>query len=88
MNIVVNVTAEDIAEGVPGTCDLCPIALAVKRATGAVDVSVYETDVEIDDGESYRIFDVPGLASRFIVDFDKGNEVNPITFTFNERNEE
>lgn len=74
--VTVEVTAEDIARGVPQNLISCPIALALLRATGR-DWIVYETFVE-DEGDTK--LPLPGPAVGFISDFDAGRPVRPFAF--------
>jgi hypothetical protein len=70
--ILVEVTAEDIAEGVPGEADLCPIAIALKRHSSIIyDAWVYDTyvDVDIAAGNDFRL-ELPASAESFIRRFD------------------
>ena len=41
MRMTVQVTADHISRGVRKICTRCPVALAIKDATGAKDVEVY-----------------------------------------------
>lgn len=78
MKVKVRVTAEDIASGVRGLACLCPVALAVKRATGTEYVSVGVLSIQIGELEILRGI---GRALKFARSFDLGEAVGPFTFT-------
>ena len=77
----IQVTAQDIAQGCRGKCELCPVALAVRRAVGHdnvyVDINTYEAKTTAtlsvavgSTGEwKYRL---PDKVKDFINDFDMG----------------
>jgi hypothetical protein len=75
-DITVEVTAEDIANGARKVGGNCPIARAIRRATGCSDVFV--TADAIVAGE---IYELPSEAEDFIWAFDGGQDVTPFTFT-------
>ncbi len=61
----IDVTAEDIQNGVQGDCEYCPVARAVERRTGAkarVEYGVIEGQV--------RAVKMPDSVLRFIKRFD------------------
>lgn len=81
------VTDEDIATGQPGDPRLCPLALAIGRATGLdylVGAYYALRYVPIGGGEDGRIQkDVilfPTYVQRWVEAYDKGEEVGPIAF--------
>lgn len=76
--ITVSVTAEDIASGKRYDCEACPIALAVRRVIGPLDIFVCR---EI-GRESIGIHPVPALpeAKAFMDAFDNGEAVAPFSF--------
>lgn len=76
----IQVTAEDIANGTRGNCAFCPVARAVCRATGSVDVSVTGLGVTIWCGEETASLAIPDAVGRFVDDFDCGKPVHPIEF--------
>lgn len=75
--ITVEVTAEDIAKGEPGDGCKCPIAIAVRRATGLNDVSIRPI-AQSRIGNRYVY--LPDPAKRFVLDFDEEQPVQPFTF--------
>lgn len=79
--VAIRVQADDIANGVPGHPDSCPIALAATRA-GIVKPSVgeYEIDSLAADATTEDVY-LPVEAVGFIGMFDTGQEVSPFEFT-------
>jgi hypothetical protein len=76
MRITIDVTADDIANGVRGRCSTCPVALAVRRVPGLEKWEVGGMSAFY--GASS--FPLPCAASRFIMDFDGGRPVEPFSF--------
>lgn len=74
--IHVTVTQEDIDAGKPCDGRNCPIARAVKRATGSSDVIVDGMSIEFYGAE----FTPPDVCDRFISAFDSGEPVEPFEF--------
>jgi hypothetical protein len=75
--LTIEVTAADIAAGIPEMSFACPIALAAARLTGE---PVKVTDDAIRVGRSMYA-DLQPEAVEFVCDFDDGLEVSPFTFT-------
>jgi hypothetical protein len=79
----IEVTQEDIDNGLRGNCRQCPIALVVARSTGALYVSV-------NSGIQWSYFRgcvspehwrrIPLEVFRFMSDFDRGRPVEPFSF--------
>ena len=78
--IVVKVTKEDIRKGRPGMWHMCPIALALNRATGK-EWTVDGRGAENKDGG--RVI-LPQNARDFIGRFDQVAEGNPFEFSIEE----
>ena len=81
----VSVTADHIAEGVPGECGECPIALAIAEAIpAAVEVAVYTEHVNIWEpagcGRDFFTSELPEVAVAFIERFDRIHDGEPFTF--------
>ena len=87
---IVDITEQNIEDGVPGSCATCPAALALLREfphTSKVSVDVSSAD----DPDDVRAFitvgtqwmtvvdNLEGLA-QFIHDFDAGQPVQPLSF--------
>ena len=77
--ITVEVTQDDIDQGRRRSSCECPVALAVKRATGAEWVIVGCSSVDI--GDNKQPFRLPDDARQFISNYDLGFRPEPITFT-------
>lgn len=80
--ITVNVTEEDIKEGIKEDCWRCPIARAINRALPdgwVCDVSNYKVTL-IKNLCPVEVHPLPWVARGFISMFDSGNVVEPITF--------
>lgn len=85
--LVIEVTAEDIAKDAPRECMWCPIAYAARRALGWPLEPSHGLEVTGDGG--VHVIVIPGTgkwllpreASTFISHFDTGMPVAPITFT-------
>lgn len=82
----IEITQEDIDQGQRHKPCLCPVALAVIRATGKREVYVHSSVIQILDisrltgvklQKSYR---TSVEVNKFIVDFDYGQPVRPFTF--------
>lgn len=77
----IDVTQEDIVKGAPEDCGRCPIALAIRRATGWERVNVDYTTVQPDRDNLQDLIDLPAEAVEFISLFDKGQcAVAPFSF--------
>lgn len=73
----VSVTEQDIKEGEKGNCWHCPVALALKRATGR-EVSVRALNWGFKDGAGF--YDLPQSARLFINEFDRWGKEEPFSF--------
>jgi hypothetical protein len=83
----VEVTADDIANGKRGLPWCCPIARAIKRASGGSRVSIGTFNgLAYDWGTAHPavFFDLPEVARCFISDFDSGRPVEPFSFEIGE----
>lgn len=79
--IRVEVTAEDIAEGVPGNATYCPIALALQRRLDALaGVANDAWGVADEKGHIKGTFPMTARARLFVLAFDRGAAVYPSTF--------
>lgn len=85
--LVIEVTADDIAKGVVGDGCRCPIALAVARQLGIEaaegNLAVMDCMVKVGYGDDYLWRDryrLPIEAEEFIEAFDCQDEVQPFTF--------
>lgn len=87
MEIEVEVTDDDIRDGVKDMCRYCPIALAIRRKHFDARVEVYPSTARFwpsgnRSGDS-MFGDLPDEAMSFIEQFDKGKSVSPFTFKLN-----
>jgi hypothetical protein len=77
----IEVTAEDIADGLRNSAYECPIALACKRV--GVPVPFVETD-QVSNGVQGVPAPLPREARDFIDRYDDGEDVEPFAFEINE----
>ena len=87
--MLIEVTVDDIKNGIPGDECACPIALAIMRAfPNAYLVSVNGDSIMVhyslqDDNEDYNQYDSPASVDSFISKFDNEefrSEVKPFEF--------
>ena len=76
----VKVEQSHIDSGVAVSACRCPIANALRDATGEQDISVCSKWFVID---GYTVRDIPPEASAFVHGFDLGNPVEPFEFELN-----
>lgn len=88
MIITIDVTAEDIAEGERGSCEFCPVAMALSRLCRvAVEVHAIKAHFQPPSGNAFRASrPLPLEARRFISNFDAQSfniqsELKPFFFT-------
>lgn len=79
----IQVTQQDIDQGICGSPSRCPISRAVKRATGETDVSTGDLILFWTAGRrvAYR---TPASAASFITRFDSDLSVAPFEFELGE----
>lgn len=88
MRYIIEVTAEDIADGFPGSVASCPVALAVARSLGIrgrwgnIDVDSNRITIWWSDDEKWHRTrgGLPRSIGRFIKRFDAHEPVKPIRF--------
>lgn len=73
----VEVSQEDIDNGVPGRPYSCAVALAVRRADGGWVSFVGSSEVRLRD---HAWCSLPEHVQQFIIDFDHGRRVEPFAF--------
>ena len=72
-------TNDDIAEGLKGDCEQCPVALAVGRMFEGFEVYAELEIVSIhQQGEIYEILKVSDPLADWMDSFDNENKVKPI----------
>lgn len=80
MRHFIQVTQEDIDEGVAEQCLSCPVARAIKRALG---YPVGVSSVIFEPSTDRKICELPEGVVRWIMRFDEGRAVNPLNFYIN-----
>jgi len=80
--VVVEVTADDIKRGEPGSCYTCPVALALERA-GFKYPMVLPGDAIFwgSEKQGRQAFNTPDHVTRFARLFDRDRVGEPFTFT-------
>lgn len=78
--MMISVTAEHITKGVAHKCEFCPVALALKDATGIEWTVGLIGALSVNGGKCYEIELLPLKVRIFILDFDKGEHVDPFEF--------
>ena len=79
----IKVTQKNIDKGYRGSCDTCPLALALKEAIPTARlVSVGTESIGFTrEGQSrWKIIKLPPQARFFVDDFDAGKPVKPFEF--------
>jgi hypothetical protein len=81
--VIIQVSQSDIDAGEPRSCDLCPIALALHRATDGESYAVHADEIK---PRVRRLqpngprFPLPYAAQLWICRFDHGDPVAPFEF--------
>lgn len=77
----ITVTKEDIAQGIASSTEMCPVALAIKKATDIRPVRV-GTFTVLMGSWSNPIFEgsLPEKVTDFICDLVRGKDVAPFSF--------
>lgn len=74
--VKVDVTAEDIAEGVRHSSTSCPLARAIRRCNPGVPVAVFNFAARIGG----KLVELPQMLVTFRCRFDHGESVEPVSF--------
>lgn len=83
MIVTIDVTRDDIDQGVRTDCMQCPVARAIRRALGLdYDVSVGPSDMDLGQ-HTYLSVLTPAHAAAFMGHFDAGHPVAPFRFELN-----
>ncbi len=77
--MLIDITWEDIANGMRKESGRCPIALAMKRQTGGGYVSVSPCTVYTYIKQVTKLYILADNASQFVEHFDVGEIVKPQT---------
>jgi hypothetical protein len=89
MTSVIQVTQDDIEHGIRADCYFCPVALALERTLGAVDVRVYDGSADwvippkwFAWKREFKWYSsiLPQDVAVFVADFDAGAPVKPCSF--------
>lgn len=86
--MTINVTQGHITKGIRGTSVMCPVALAIREATGQIasvhshKISIYRQ--VIDSINEWR-GSPPDAVRKFILNFDAGHYVEPFMFELDYR---
>lgn len=85
--MLVQVRSDHIARGIRLSHKYCPIALSLQDQFGSdTDISVGSLAIHVGKPGAVVIhYDVPRVARMFIMNFDGGFPVTPLTFTLMER---
>lgn len=77
----IEVTQQDIDNGVPGDAESCPVALACQRTIpGCHDLTVGDDTIEFDIDGDAMAFDLPAEVATFVHRFDCKDAVAPFAF--------
>jgi hypothetical protein len=84
VKVIIEVTQQDIDNGIRNACSKCPIALALTRTMGSafseVTITTCSTHFPLrENKEDLRAY-IPEIARNFIQTFDKGLPVKPLSF--------
>lgn len=74
---IIELTQEDIDQGVMDSCKKCPMALAVSRYC---DAPLYAGFCNIWDAQDQWSVHIPDVMFNWMVKFDTGQVVEPFTF--------
>lgn len=89
MSTVINVTAEHVADGWPGNCAECPVALAVTAALPDIEVIEVKSDPVAESAwinawpswaAPFVRIPLPHEAYEFIKSFDGSGTAEPFSF--------
>ena len=78
--MLIEVTRDDVGNGQRFCSDSCPVALAIKRATGAFFVVMTCEHVMITKGVSKQIVRLPPDVIEKVLRFDRGHAMEPFSF--------
>lgn len=90
MDVHVEVTEDDIRQGIRGECGTCPLARALNRVVESQwKVKVYSFHAQLEDAADLWEAVLPNSAEDFVASFDRGGPGEPFAFdlSFNSINE-
>ena len=78
----IEVKQSHIDEGVQGSCDACPIALAICEVIDPYHLAVNRSEISFSmkNNEQPKSFYFPDNVFRFVSEFDRGIFVEPFSF--------
>lgn len=86
--ITIEVTREDIDQGVRTNCKKCPVALAISRAIGYDDVEVSTGSFYANFGGNWGLARIMQPLPKFVIAlirwFDTGHKIAPFSFAIND----
>jgi hypothetical protein len=80
-SVYVNVSMSDIIFGDRCAASHCPVAYALRRQFGTTRVSVLPHSARVMLAKDIHYYNLPKEAAEFIMAFDAGQYVKPISFT-------
>lgn len=80
MKIQIHVTRKDIKLGKRGHCGICPVAIAISRASGREAWVSGNCLLFRQVGGLSEAILLPGTVSQFVTKFDTGKQVDPFFF--------
>ena len=79
--LLIKVGQKHIDDGIPLSCSVCPIALAIDETTGKfATVGNSLCSISEQDIDTMMNIELPRSAQRFIRRFDNGQPVKPFNF--------
>ena len=82
MYVKAHVTQKLIDEGLPGSCSLCPVALAIHQVVPHPHVEVGASTITLSDERGKDLYvDMPDVVYDFTLRFDSHKKVEPFSFT-------
>ena len=80
LGLRINVTQQDIADGIGGNCERCPVAIAIGRMfpDHSIHVDIVEVDIHMNGTSQAKMYLTESLFV-WIDEFDNECEVKPIT---------
>jgi hypothetical protein len=78
--MTIQVLQSDIDTGKADDCGYCPVALAIRRATGCSRCVVTWRAIKIECGDRKVLLDTPTSVQAFLPEFDDGQPVWPFEF--------
>lgn len=80
MKVMIEVTAEDVANGMRCDCSLCPVALAARRAMADALVGVGVRSIFLGGPHERKRVELPDEVREKIVAYDREGVMEPFSF--------